>query len=169
VCPGLAHRTVRCATGQCPVHQGELAQTPQLPVSQAQLRYNSPDCPVCHHTVRCTSGATAICVQRSTLTVNSTEQWTQQKSEKLVRGAPNCSVSHRTVRCHMRTKPPTVDQLQALTTSWRGSAPDTVQCAHRQQPSSTTTFWLVAINTTPTVHFKVWEPKQHFKSYSWHI
>jgi hypothetical protein len=22
VCPGLAHRTVRCATGQCPVHQG---------------------------------------------------------------------------------------------------------------------------------------------------
>jgi hypothetical protein len=20
--PGLAHRTVRCATGQCPVHQG---------------------------------------------------------------------------------------------------------------------------------------------------
>jgi hypothetical protein len=21
VCPGLAHRTVRCATGQCPVHQ----------------------------------------------------------------------------------------------------------------------------------------------------
>jgi hypothetical protein len=46
VCPGLAHRTVWCATGQCPVHQGESAQTPQLRVSQAQLRYNSPDCPV---------------------------------------------------------------------------------------------------------------------------
>jgi hypothetical protein len=67
VCSGLAHRTVRCATGQCPVHQGESAQTPQLRVSQAQLRYISPDCPVCHQTVRCTSGATAICVQRSTL------------------------------------------------------------------------------------------------------
>jgi hypothetical protein len=26
VCPGLAHRTVRCATGQCPVHQ----ETPKL-------------------------------------------------------------------------------------------------------------------------------------------
>jgi hypothetical protein len=24
-CPGLAHRTVRCATGQCLVHQGESA------------------------------------------------------------------------------------------------------------------------------------------------
>jgi hypothetical protein len=46
VCPRLAHLTVRCATGQCPVHQGESAQTPQLRVFQAQLRYNLPDCPV---------------------------------------------------------------------------------------------------------------------------
>jgi hypothetical protein len=45
----------------------------------------------------------------------------------------------------------------------------TVRCAHRQQPSQTATIWLVAINTTPTGHFKVWEPKQHSKSYSWHI
>jgi hypothetical protein len=67
VCPGLAHRTVWCTTGQCPVHQGGTAQTPQLRVSHAPLRYNSPDCPVCHRTVRCTSGATAICAQRLTL------------------------------------------------------------------------------------------------------
>jgi hypothetical protein len=38
-----------------------------------------------------------------------------QMSEQTVRGAPDCPVSHRTVRCHMRTKPPTVDQLQDLT------------------------------------------------------
>jgi hypothetical protein len=38
-----------------------------------------------------------------------------QMSEQRVRGAPDCPVCHRTVRCHMRTKPPTVDQLQALT------------------------------------------------------
>jgi hypothetical protein len=69
----------------------------------------------------------------------------------------------------MRTKPPTADQLQALTTRWRGGAPDTVRWAHRQQPSPTATIWLVAINTTPTGHFKVWEPKQHSKSYNWHI
>jgi hypothetical protein len=111
VCPGLAHRTVRCTTGQCPVYQGESTQTPQLRVSQAQLHYNSPDCPVCHQTIRCTSGATAICAQRSTLTVNSAVQYTRQKSEQQVRRAPDCPVAHRTVRCHMRTKPPTVDQL----------------------------------------------------------
>jgi hypothetical protein len=44
-------------TPDCPVHQGESAQTPQLRVSQEPLRYNSPDCPVCHRTVRCTRGA----------------------------------------------------------------------------------------------------------------
>jgi hypothetical protein len=102
-------------------------QTLHLRVSQAHLRYNSPDCPVCHQTVQCASGATTICVQRSTLTVNSAEQWKRQKSEQLVRGAPDYPVSHRTVRCHMRTKPPTVDQLQALTSGWRGSAQDTVR------------------------------------------
>jgi hypothetical protein len=94
VFPGLAHRTVRCATGQCPVHQDESTPTPQLRVSQAQLRYNSPDCPVRHRTVRCTSGATTICAQRSTLTDEqcSTVPW--QKSEQQVRGAPDCPVPH---------------------------------------------------------------------------
>jgi hypothetical protein len=121
-----------------------------------------------HRTVRCTSGATAICAQRSTLTDEQCSTVPRQKSEQQVRVAPDCPVWHRTVRCHMRTKPPTVDQLQALTTRWRGGAPDTVRCAHRQQPSPTATIWLVAINTTPTGHFKVGEPKQHSKSYSWH-
>jgi hypothetical protein len=35
-----------------------------------------------------------------------------------------------------------------------------------RQPSPTARFWLVTINTTPTGHFNVWEPKQHSKSYS---
>jgi hypothetical protein len=47
VCPGLAHRTVRCATGQCPVHQGTRLQTCHLREFWEPLRYNSPDCPVC--------------------------------------------------------------------------------------------------------------------------
>jgi hypothetical protein len=69
----------------------------------------------------------------------------------------------------MRTKPPTVDQLLTLTVGWRGGTPDSVRCAHHQQPSPTAIICLVAINTTLTGHFKVREPKQHSKSYSWHI
>jgi hypothetical protein len=44
--PGLAHRTVWCATGQCPVHQGLQLRTAHLWEFWGQLRYNSPDCPV---------------------------------------------------------------------------------------------------------------------------
>ena len=44
--PGLAHRTVRCATGLCPVHQGVRLQTCHLWEFWEPLRYNSPDCPV---------------------------------------------------------------------------------------------------------------------------
>jgi hypothetical protein len=43
---GLAHRTVRCATGQCPVHQGSSRRTHHLRENPEALRYNSPDCPV---------------------------------------------------------------------------------------------------------------------------
>jgi hypothetical protein len=114
VLPGLAHRTVRCATGQCPVHQGEPTQTPQLRVFQAQLRYNSSDCPVCHRTVRCTSGATAICAQRSTLTVNSAAQYTRQKLEQMVRGAPDCPVPHEDKASNGRPAPTLTNRM-----TWR--------------------------------------------------
>jgi hypothetical protein len=39
--------SVRCTTGQCPVHQGTSARTLHLRENQRALRYNSPDCPVC--------------------------------------------------------------------------------------------------------------------------
>jgi hypothetical protein len=51
VCPGLAHRTVRCATGQCPVHQGLQLWTAHLREFWRPIRYNSLDCPVKHRTV----------------------------------------------------------------------------------------------------------------------
>jgi hypothetical protein len=53
VCPGLAHRTIRCATGQCPVHHPTVSGAPgnstlnSLPSGKWRpLRYNSPDRPV---------------------------------------------------------------------------------------------------------------------------
>ena len=50
--PGLAHRTVRCATGQCPVHQGTRRPTSHLREFSEALRYNSPDMSGAHRTVR---------------------------------------------------------------------------------------------------------------------
>jgi hypothetical protein len=48
---GVPPDTVQCTrTVQYPTRHSR--------VSQGALRYNSPDCPVCHRTVRCTSGAT---------------------------------------------------------------------------------------------------------------
>jgi hypothetical protein len=166
VCPGLAQRTVRCANGQCPVHQGELTPTLQLRVSQAQLRYNSPDCPVCHRTVRCTSGATTICAQRSTLTDEQCNTVPRQKSEQQVRGAPDCTVPHEDKASNGRPAPGPNDKMMWRRTGHYPVVHRTVRCAHPQQPSPTATIWLVAINTTPTGHFKRWEPKQHSKSYS---
>jgi hypothetical protein len=51
---GVPPDSVRCTTGQCPVHQGTSARTLHLRENQRALRYNSPDsvrctldCPVC--------------------------------------------------------------------------------------------------------------------------
>jgi hypothetical protein len=53
VCPGLAHRTIRCATGLCPVHQDRT--TPNSLASGFLQRRSA----IIHRTVRCATGATA--------------------------------------------------------------------------------------------------------------
>jgi hypothetical protein len=50
VCPRLAHRTVRCATGQCPVHQDRI--TPNSQVSGFLQRHFA----IIHRTVQCATG-----------------------------------------------------------------------------------------------------------------
>jgi hypothetical protein len=115
----------------------------------------APDCPVCHRTVsgapgridlklfsfgfprhssaiihrtvRCATGLSgAPAEQRLSARNGRLWQWTMQNSER-GRSQSSWSEGHRTVRCHMRTKPPTVDQLQPWGTWWRGDAPDTVR------------------------------------------
>jgi hypothetical protein len=120
--PGLAHRTVRCATGQCPVHQGTQLQTWHLREFWEPLRYNSPDCPVCQRsngytapTVVCNGTVKVYSVrlraqkseqrQKTHRTVNSdcsVHHWTVQwpRSQKLQRSNPNGRVmwlAHRTL------------------------------------------------------------------------
>jgi hypothetical protein len=73
-----------------------------------------------------------------------------------VRGRVRAQSQRRTgqwtgpIRCgteQKRKNSPTVDWARTLTVGWRGSTPDSVRCAHRQQPSPTTIWWLRAINT----------------------
>jgi hypothetical protein len=91
---------------------------------------------IIHRTVRCATGLSGapaeqrLSVRNGRLCkVNSTAV----EVRAAVRGAPDCPVRHQTVRCHMRTEPPTVDQLQDLTTGWRGGAPD---CLVRPSPAA---------------------------------
>jgi hypothetical protein len=158
VFPGLAHRTVRRATVQCPVHQGESAQTPHLRVSQAELRYNSPDCPV-HQWSNNFLRATVDSESKQYRTMNVAGQ----RGTGLSGATPDCPVPHEDRASNGRPAPSPNDRMMW----WRtGHSLVAHWIALRQQPSSTTTIWLVAINTTPIGHFKVWEPKQHSKSYS---
>jgi hypothetical protein len=43
---GVPSNSVRCTTGQCPVHQETQLRTAHLREFWEPLRYNSPDCPV---------------------------------------------------------------------------------------------------------------------------
>jgi hypothetical protein len=159
---GVPPDSVRCT-------REERLQTLHLRVSQAHLRYNSPDCPVYHRTVWCTSGATAICAQRSTL---QSEQWildvraASQRGTGLSGATPDCPVPHEDKASNGRPAPTLTNRLTWRLTGHYSVAHRTVRCAHRQQASSTAIFCLVGINTTPTGHFKEGEPKQHSKSSS---
>jgi hypothetical protein len=115
---GLVHRTVRCATGQCPVHQDHTGSKQPLSVFAGALRYNSSDYPV---------GRRAKAIQHAT--VNS-DRWTvsnnaTQKSEQQSQRGTGW---HRTVQCRKRTKPPTVDRAPDPNgwVTWRRTGQPTV-------------------------------------------
>jgi hypothetical protein len=137
--PGLAHRTVRCATGQCPVHQGSRRPTLHLREFSKELRYNSPDYPVHHRTV---SGAP-----------RESNSELASFGNPLRYNSPDCLVSHRTmfgahrtVRCDSgatATSRATVDcnavkaRLRAQRSRARaGGTPDSLQGLSGAPPDS---------------------------------
>jgi hypothetical protein len=104
--------SVRCTTGQCPVHQGPQLRTAHLREFWRPVRYNSPDCPVSHRTV---SGVPAeqrlLPRQRSPAMAFNARQsaqksGTRKKAHQTV--YRTCPVHHRTVRWPRRL------QLQRL-------------------------------------------------------
>jgi hypothetical protein len=101
VCPGLAHRTVWCATGQCPVHQGTRLQT-------CHIREFWGRSSIIHRTVRCSTGLSGALAEQWLLRANghlqravNALQCTQksEQSQKAHRTVyRTCTVHHRTVR-----------------------------------------------------------------------
>jgi hypothetical protein len=80
--------SVRCTTGQCPVHKRTPTQTRHLRENPEALRYNSLDCPV--YTGQCP-------VFQGTAPQ---ELASFENSQRLVRyNSPDMSGVHRTVRC----------------------------------------------------------------------
>jgi hypothetical protein len=124
---------LRNGAPDCPVHQDRTTQTSHSRVYAGALHYNLQDFPVCHRTVRCTSGATATSrngrlqkLKNRWIVHNSARQ--SQSAESVANRIMNrsCPVWHRTVRCYNKTMAPMVDCSQTLTVGWRGSAPDSL-------------------------------------------
>jgi hypothetical protein len=96
---------------------------------QGALRYNSPNCLVCHRTVRWPS-------KQRLSSANGRLQkylprWTVRDIVKAAK-----SEGHRTVRCRKKTKLQQSTQLRTLTVGWRDSAPNKEQCLSGGPPDS---------------------------------
>jgi hypothetical protein len=114
--------SVRCTTGQCPVHQRTPSQTHHLRENPEELRYNSPDYPV--YTGQCP-------VLQGTAPQ---ELVSFGNSQRLVRyNSPDMSGVHRTVRCDIEATyilAPTAT-CSALNTRQRAQKSGTPILAHR--------------------------------------
>jgi hypothetical protein len=124
VCPGLAHRTVRCATGQCLVHQG--TRRPTL-----HLREFSEVSAIIHRTVRCTTGQCPVPQGRATLNSPASE----------IRSAiihRTVSGAHRTVRCD-----------SGATTTSRNGRLQRIKCAPARAEKQGTRWWHTGQPTGP--------------------
>jgi hypothetical protein len=139
--PGLAHRTVRCATGQCPVHQGTKLWTCHLREFWGPLRYNSSDCPVCQRSNGYTA-PTVVCngavkVNSARLCAQKSEQ--RQKAHRTVNN--DCPMHHRTVRW------PTCQKVQRSDSNGRVTwlAPRTVSGAPCDRSPHQRLFWWLGL------------------------
>jgi hypothetical protein len=95
----------------CHRTRGRTLQTPRLRVSQAQLRYDSPDYPVYH---RCTTELSGVPVEQwlsarngRLCKVHSATQMLEQK----VRGAPDCPMPHEDKASNGRPAPRPNDRM----------------------------------------------------------
>jgi hypothetical protein len=108
---GVPPDSVRCTRVDRP-------QTPHLRVSPGALRYNSPDCPVWHQTVRCTKRSngyrrngrlhSALTELQFAAEVRAGASGAPDSEQCLFVAAPDCPV-------HQDVRAPTVETVRTLT------------------------------------------------------
>jgi hypothetical protein len=113
---GVPLDSVRCTRMDRP-------QTLHLRVSPGALRYNSPDCPVCHRTVWCTKWSndyqrngrlhSALTELQFAIEVRAGARGAPYTKQWLSGAAPDCPV-------HQAVRAPTVKTIRTLTVGWRG-------------------------------------------------
>jgi hypothetical protein len=142
-------------TGECPLHQGRTLRTSHSREFQGALHYNSPDCLVCHRTVRYVSGQRLSSANGRLCKVL---QWLQCRGRS--QRAPDCLVPQE-------DKAPTVDRAPNPNdwVTWRRTGQGTVHVRWRtglsgapiasSLPNGYQSGW-GAINTPN--HHNLWHP-----------
>jgi hypothetical protein len=156
---GVPPDSVRCT-------REDRLRTLHLQVSQAQLHYNSPDFPVCQRSNGYLRAMVDSDSEQCSIVHAAAVRVASQRCTGLSGATPDCPVPHEDKASNGRPAPTLTNRLTWRLTGHCPVAHRTVRCTLRRQPSPTATIWLVAINTTPTGHFKKGEPKQHSKSSS---
>jgi hypothetical protein len=145
----LAHRTVRCATGQCPVPQGRAVL--ELTSLGKLLRYNSPDCLVY-------TGLSGEPAEQRLLRANGHLRAHLMRSRSAQKSGTRalahrtlystCLVCHRTSRRAQKTEAPTVESQRPGDVA---GAPDmsgvhrTVRCTIRQSATTKRLVWWLGL------------------------
>jgi hypothetical protein len=148
------------------MYQGTQLQTRHLRENQRALRYNSPDCPVKHRTVRCASGATATIAPTVTCNAFNALQCALESEQ---RQKAHRTVYRRYLVHHRTARRPHLSELQRSNPNGRvtwlahrtvsGGTPDCpmahriVRCAMRQTASQRPLLVGGAINTPTTPPF----------------
>jgi hypothetical protein len=126
----MAHRVVRCATRQCPVHQGHTLRTSHSWEFQGALRYNSPDYPVSQRSNGYLRQRSTL--QSATVAYSTAVELRAAKSEGtgLSGVAPDCPVPQE-------NKAPTVDRAPNPNSwvTWRRTGQGTVPVRWRTRLS----------------------------------
>jgi hypothetical protein len=168
-----AKRKPKCAlvwrTGQSGVPPDSVRCTRVNQLKLFTFRFPRRTSAIIYRTVRWRTGLSGVLAEQRLSTRNDrlckvNSGFQNVRAE--VRGAPDCPVPQEDKASNGRPAPSPNGRMMWRCTGHCPVAHRTVRCALRQQTSPTAIFWLVAINTTPTGLFKVWEPKQHSKSSS---